>query len=61
MDHIVSTNIKSNKLNGAINNELKFDIRNSLANNLVKDTLTIVTIILRGSQKSRHTLNSGLT
>ena len=32
IDHIVSTNIKSNKVNDCIGNELKFDCFNSLSN-----------------------------
>ena len=61
MDHVVNTNIKHNPVNDVIDNELKFDRSNSLANNPVKDTLHIVTIMLRGRKKSRQTLSSGLT
>ena len=57
----MSTNIKSNQVNDAIENELKLDISNSLANNPVKNPLHIVTVILIGSKKSRHTLKSGIT
>ena len=59
MDHVVSTNIKSNHVNDFIGNELKFDSINSPAKNPVKDTLPIVYIILGGSKKSIHTLNLG--
>ena len=44
----VSTNIKSNQVNGGIDNELKFDSSNSLSNDYVNDTLPIVNISLRG-------------
>ena len=61
MDHIVSTNIKTNQVDDAVDNELKFDGINSLSNNYVQDPLPMVTISLRVSKKSRQTLNSGLT
>ena len=57
LDHVVSTNIKTNQVNYAIENELKFDIINSLANNPVNDTLKMVAIILRVGKQSRQTLN----
>ena len=44
----MSTNIKSNQVNGGIDNELKFDSINSLSNDSINDTLPIVTISLRG-------------
>ena len=44
----LSTNIKSNQVNGGIDNELKFDSSNSLSNDYVNDTLPIVNISLRG-------------
>ena len=50
------TIINTNKLNEEIDNKLKFDGSNILANNTVKDQLQVVTIRLRGSKKSRHTL-----
>ena len=43
----MSTNIKSNQVNYIIENELKFDIGNSLANNTIKYPLYIVTLSLR--------------
>ena len=46
--HAVSTNIKSNQVNYGIDNELKFDSSNSLANDSINDTVPIVTISLRG-------------
>ena len=39
-------NIKSNKVNVVIDNELTFDSRNSLGNSPVKDSLPIVTMSL---------------
>ena len=56
-----SNNIKCNQVNDTIDNELKFDRINSLANYTVKDELHTVNIILRGGKNSRQTLNSGLT
>ena len=55
------TNVKTNQVNGIIDNELKFDSRNILDNNPVQNPLPILTINLRGGKKSRQTLNSGLT
>ena len=49
--HAVSTNIKYNQVNYSIDNELKFDSSNSLANDSVNDTLHIVTISLRGRKR----------
>ena len=57
----MSTNIKTNKVNYAMDNALEFDSSNSLDNDTVKDPLPIVTIILRGSKNYIQTLNSGLT
>ena len=48
MYHTVSTNIKSNQVNGGIDNELKFNSSNSISNDSVNDTLPIVNISLRG-------------
>ena len=51
----MSTNKKFNLVNDVIENELKFDGRNSLANNIVKDPLHIVTISFRVSKSlGRH-------
>ena len=50
LDHAVSTNIKSSKVNGAINNEPYFDSINILSNNLVQDPVLIVTVILEGGK-----------
>ena len=57
----MSTNIKTNQLNDAIDIELKFYSSNNLANNPVKDTPPIVTISLRGRNKYKETLNLGIT
>ena len=57
----MSTNINYNQVNGVIENELKFDSSNSLANNPVKYPLPIVNLILRDGKKSRQNLKSGLT
>ena len=57
----MSTNINTNQVNDAINNELEFDMIHSLSNNNVQDPLTIVNIRIRFGKKSRQTLNSGLT
>ena len=46
----MSTTIKYNKVNDVIDNELKFDSINSLANNPVKDALPITNISHRGSK-----------
>ena len=48
--HLVRTNITSNNVNDIIENELKFDIGNSLANNTIKYPLYIVTLSLRVSK-----------
>ena len=40
---------------------MKFDSSNSIDNNPIQDTLTIVNIGLRGGRHLRHTLNSGIT
>ena len=61
MDHVVITDISSNQLNDVIENELKFDSRNSLAKNTVKYPLPKVSVILRGGKDSRQNLNSGIT
>ena len=61
MDQVIITNTNYNKLNDVIENELKFDSSNSLANNPIKYPLPIVTIRLRGGKKSRQTYKSGLT
>ena len=53
LDHIVSTNIKSNQVNEVIYNEVKFYSRNSLANNTVNYPLPIVTLSLRGGKNYR--------
>ena len=45
---VVSTNIKSSKLNDVIENELKFDSVNSLANNDVNNTLPIPYLFYTG-------------
>ena len=50
LDHIVSTDIKSNQVNEVIYNEVKFYSRNSLANNTVNYPLPIVTLSLRGGK-----------
>ena len=50
----VSTNIKSNQINDVINNELKFNSNNTLANNPVNDSSPIVTVILRGDENYKH-------
>ena len=50
LGHLVSTNIKSDNVNDIIENELKFDIGNILANNPKKDPLYIVTLSLRVSK-----------
>ena len=55
--HVVSTNINYNHVNYIIDNELKFDSSNSLANNPVKDPPHIVTLSLIGGKKSRQALN----
>ena len=47
MDHLVITNIKSNKVKDVVDNELKFDSRNSLFNNPVKEPLPIMNVSLR--------------
>ena len=52
----MSTNIKTNKVNYAMDNALEFDSSNSLDNDTVKDPLPIVTIILRGSKNYIQTL-----
>ena len=44
----MSTNIKSSKLNDVIENELKFDSVNSLANNDVNNTLPIPYLFYTG-------------
>ena len=54
-------NLKTNQVNDVVDNGLKFDSKNSLANNYVQDPLLIMTISLRGSKRSRKILNSGLT
>ena len=46
MYHVLITNIQYNQLNDVIENELKFDSSNSLSNNPVNDTLSIVTLSL---------------
>ena len=61
MDHVVSTNINSNQVNGVTKNELEFDSSNSIANIHIKDNKHIVTVSLRGGNKSRHTLKLSLT
>ena len=43
-------NIKTKKVNDVVDKKLKFDSRNSIANNRVQDPLTIVTIRLRGGK-----------
>ena len=53
----MSTNINTNKVNEIVDNELIFDISNSLSHNPVQDPLPMVTIILRFSKNSRQTLN----
>ena len=60
MYHVVSTIINDHKVNDAINNELKFDISNSIDNTPINYTLPIVTVSLRGGKNSRQTLKSGL-
>ena len=59
--HVLITNINHNQVNDAIYNELKFDGSNNLVNNTVEDSLTILTIMLRGGKYSRQTFKSGLT
>ena len=56
----MSTYIKFNKINDAINTELKLDSTNSLENIHVNDTLSKVTSGIRGSKNSIDTLNAGL-
>ena len=46
LDHVTSNNIKQNKVNSVIGNELEFDSSHILANNTVKYPLHIVTISL---------------
>ena len=55
------TNVKMNKVNDVIDNKLKFDGRNIIANYPARDPLPIVNISLGDSKKSKQTLNSGLT
>ena len=55
------TIINTNKLNEEIDNKLKFDGSNSLANNPLKYQLQLVTIRLRGIKKSRQTLKWGIS
>ena len=57
MYHVCINNINNNKVNEIIHNELKFDSRNSLANNTLQDDLQIVTIIIRGGKKSIYTIH----
>ena len=52
MDQVIITNTNYNKLNDVIENEVKVDSTNSLANNPVKYTLHITNITLRGGKKS---------
>ena len=61
MDHIMSNNIKNNQVNSVIDNEMNFDSSNSIDNNPIKDTLTIVNIGLRGGKNYIQTLNSVIT
>ena len=56
----MSTNIKYNKANDAIGNELEFDSNISLANNHIKDKIYIVTVRVIGGNQSRQTLKLGL-
>ena len=46
LDDIVSTNINTNQVYDVVDNELKFDIIISLANNHVQNNLPMVTIRL---------------
>ena len=49
--HVVSTNVnKTNQVNDAADNYLKFDIINSLVDYYVKDILPTVTIHIRGGK-----------
>ena len=57
----MSNNINYNKVNDAMDNELKFDSIKFLANNPANDTLTIVTVRIRGGKHFRRTLKSSLT
>ena len=59
--HVLITNINHNQVNDTIYNELKFYGSNNLVNNTVEDSLTILTIMLRGGKYSRQTFKSGLT
>ena len=59
---VVSNNVnKTNQVNDVVDNGLKFDSINSLANNPIKYTLLIVTIRLRGDKKYRQNISKGLT
>ena len=60
MYHVVSTIINYHKVNDAINNELTFDISNSIDNNPINYNLPIMTVSLRGGKNSGQTLKSGL-
>ena len=55
------TNVNTNEVKDVIDNELKFDSKNSLANDNVQDNPPIVNISLRSGKKSRKTFNQGLT
>ena len=46
----MSTNINHNQVDYVIDNELKIDSRDILANNPVKDTIPILNINLRGGK-----------
>ena len=46
LDDIVSTNINTNQVYDVVDNELKFDIIISLANNHVQNNLPMVTVRL---------------
>ena len=60
LEHIVRNNINTNKVNADIENWLRFDGSNSLANNNVNDSQPIVTIRIIGGKNYIQNLKSGI-
>ena len=60
MVHILSTNLRNDKVNDVVNNEIKFDYNYILYNDDIKDTQPVVTFDLKTSKKVSVTYSSGL-
>ena len=60
MNHVVSKNIKNNKINDSTTNKLKFDSKYILSNNNIEYAQNVVISNLRNGMKAHVTCADGL-